>query len=85
MTSRDFCYWLQGYFEIENPDEISNIKLEMIKNNYESYNDVSQNNNITPTIKSSKPKKPKSDNTMLYMAIMIFLILLVIAVVYKKK
>lgn len=31
MTSRDFCYWLQGYFEVANPKEISTDQLEMIK------------------------------------------------------
>lgn len=30
MTSRDFCYWLQGYFEIENtsgPLNTEQVKL----------------------------------------------------------
>lgn len=31
MTSRDFAYWLQGYFEISNPETISNKETEMIK------------------------------------------------------
>lgn len=31
MTSRDFCYWLQGYFEVANPDVIHMDKIEMIK------------------------------------------------------
>lgn len=31
MTSRDFCYWLQGYFEVANPKEITTEQLEMIK------------------------------------------------------
>ena len=31
MTSRDFCYWLQGYFEI-NPQDIPNQnQIEIIK------------------------------------------------------
>ncbi len=40
MTSRDFCYWLQGYFEIENnqprPEEFSatlnSEQIKMIRN-----------------------------------------------------
>ncbi len=39
MTSRDFCYWLQGYFEIETlvsnkPDEptLTVKQVQMIKN-----------------------------------------------------
>lgn len=31
MTSRDFCYWLQGYFEIQDPRQIDEKQLEMIK------------------------------------------------------
>lgn len=31
MTSRDFAFWLQGFFEITNPVEISKIQTEMIK------------------------------------------------------
>ena len=31
MTSRDFCYWLQGHFEISNPKTLSSVEVEMIK------------------------------------------------------
>jgi len=31
MTSRDFAYWLQGYFEISEPTEINEKETEMIK------------------------------------------------------
>src|SRR5210317_1520036 len=31
MTSRDFAFWLQGYFEIENPETIDAEKVDMIK------------------------------------------------------
>jgi len=31
MTSRDFAYWLQGYFEISNPINIGPDQTEMIK------------------------------------------------------
>ena len=31
MEPRDFCYWLQGYFEIETPLEIDHEKTKMIK------------------------------------------------------
>lgn len=31
MTSRDFCYWLQGYFEISNPNTIDQPQVEMIQ------------------------------------------------------
>lgn len=32
MTSRDFCYWLQGFFEIVNPKTVSEEELIKIKN-----------------------------------------------------
>jgi hypothetical protein len=31
MTSRDFAYWLQGFFEISRPESISKEETEMIK------------------------------------------------------
>jgi hypothetical protein len=32
MTSRDFCYWLQGFFEISETTEITEKQLQVIKN-----------------------------------------------------
>ena len=31
MKADNFCYWLQGYMELENPDTIDEVKLEDIK------------------------------------------------------
>ena len=31
MTSRDFCYWLQGYFEISETNKIEEKQTEQIK------------------------------------------------------
>lgn len=31
MTSRDFCYWLQGFYEISNPTTIGEKETDMIK------------------------------------------------------
>jgi len=31
MTSRDFAYWLQGFFEITEPTEIGTKETEQIK------------------------------------------------------
>jgi hypothetical protein len=31
MTSTNFAYWLQGFFEISNPEEITPEQLKMIK------------------------------------------------------
>lgn len=32
MNTIDFCYWLQGYFEISNSDELSPEQVKIIKN-----------------------------------------------------
>lgn len=33
MTSREFCYWLQGYFEIAgNPAALSEQQTKMVRN-----------------------------------------------------
>jgi hypothetical protein len=32
MNTVDFCYWLQGYFEVSGDTEISAEKAEIIKN-----------------------------------------------------
>lgn len=31
MTSRDFVYWLQGYFELNNPSSIGEKETDLIK------------------------------------------------------
>lgn len=31
MQSRDFCYWLQGFFEVANPRELSEKQADQIK------------------------------------------------------
>ena len=31
MTSRDFAFWLQGFFEVADPIEITIAQTEMIK------------------------------------------------------
>lgn len=31
MTSRDFCYWLQGYFEVAKPTLIDAKEIELIQ------------------------------------------------------
>ncbi len=32
MTSRDFCYWLQGLFELKNPESLNKEQTKQIKN-----------------------------------------------------
>jgi hypothetical protein len=32
MTSKDFAYWLQGFFELSETDELTPRQVEIIKN-----------------------------------------------------
>jgi len=32
MTSRDFCYWLQGLFELGNPQTLTPEQIQIIRN-----------------------------------------------------
>lgn len=42
MTSRDFAYWLQGFFEISGSSELSKDQVEMVKKhlNMVFYHDI---------------------------------------------
>jgi hypothetical protein len=31
MTSRDFCYWLQGFLELNTPDDIKPVSKEQVQ------------------------------------------------------
>ena len=31
MTSVEFCYWLQGFFEVAEPETLSSKQTEMVK------------------------------------------------------
>ena len=32
MQSRDFCYWLQGLFELGNPESLTPDQIQVIRN-----------------------------------------------------
>ena len=32
MKSEQFCYWLQGLFELKNPKELDEVQVKIIKN-----------------------------------------------------
>lgn len=32
MYSQDFCYWLQGYFELSGTKELNEKQIEIVKN-----------------------------------------------------
>lgn len=47
MTPQDFCYWLQGFLEIAEPEQINGQQLIQIRNHLQLVF-----NKVTPNIKS---------------------------------
>jgi len=77
MTSRDFAFWLQGYFEVSDPKEIGPKETEMIKKHLAlvfkheidpSMGDVKHqkilNEIHTPSILDSYTKPPREEGIM---------------------
>ena len=46
MNAENFCYWLHGWLEIQNPAQINSKQLEEIKNHL----DLSLNKNANYTL-----------------------------------
>lgn len=65
MTKENFCYWLQGYFEIHNPSTISARDLKIIKEHLNLALDkksIAQFINIpSGIIPNNLTKSPKAD------------------------
>lgn len=55
MTSRDFCYWLQGFFEISKAKELDTEEVSTIKKHL----DLVFKHEIDPSIDKGDPKKKK--------------------------
>lgn len=50
MTEVEFCYFLQGFFELDNPKVIDSLQLTIIK---EYLNKIDINKNMTNDIKTN--------------------------------
>lgn len=71
MTSRDFAYWLQGFFEVSDAEEINPKQTEIIKNHL----DLVFKHEIDPSMGDAKHQqelntihnqsKPSSTSTLL--------------------
>ncbi len=57
MTSRDFAYWLQGFFEIAGTNKIDEGQAEMIKNHL----NLVFKHEIDPSLNGSKTKVEVQD------------------------
>ena len=69
MTSRDFAYWLQGFFEVSNAETITKEQTQVIKNHLNlvfkheidpSMGDEKHQQELN-AIHSGKPNKPNSN------------------------
>lgn len=51
MSEKDFAYWLQGFFEIENPKKLDERQTQMIKDHLKLvFKKETPNRNVMPTI-----------------------------------
>jgi predicted PolB exonuclease-like 3'-5' exonuclease len=57
MTSRDFAFWLQGFFEITGTNKIDEGQAEMIKNHL----NLVFKHEIDPSLNGSKSKEEVQD------------------------
>ncbi len=77
MTSRDFAFWLQGYFEVAQPRQIGTNETEMIKRHLklvfkdeidpsmgDNKHQVELNAIHTPSILDSYTKPPIEEGVM---------------------
>jgi len=51
MTSINFCYWLQGAFELFNPDELTDHQNEVINNHCEMVLKYDPDSELTTLVK----------------------------------
>jgi hypothetical protein len=56
MTSKDFAYWLQGFFELSETDELTPRQVEIIKNHLKG-NASDTRWNTSDSITAEKNKK----------------------------
>lgn len=61
MTTEQFAYWLQGYFEIENPKSLNEEQTQVIKDHLDLVftkvtpkREKSSNRNLNPLLTSKK-------------------------------
>ena len=66
MNTIDFCFWLQGYFEIHGKDEISAKQAEIIKNHLNlvfkhEIDPLREEQTTTPATVLNHTHSPKND------------------------
>ena len=64
MEPRDFCYWLQGYMEVRNPQVIDAKEVAIIKEHLDLvFNKVTTSSSVGYCeLKSSSESEPKIPN-----------------------
>jgi len=64
MTSRDFAFWLQGFFEISDSKEIKEQQVEIIKKhlNLVFYHEIDPSYSNKPEVQQEMIKIHEGDN-----------------------
>lgn len=65
MTSRDFAFWLQGFFEISDSKEIKEPQVEIIKNhlNLVFYHEIDPSYSDKPDVQEAMNKIHNFNNS----------------------
>ena len=78
MSSRDFCYWLQGFMEVSESGEINPKQLQIIRNHLNmvfkheidpSHGDATHQKALSVVHQGSTPPLPKSISDALHLGL----------------
>ena len=58
MTERDFCYWLQGFFEVTGSNELTEKQVQIIKDHLQLVFNKQTPNYWSEPLTSNKPAYP---------------------------
>jgi len=70
MTSKDFCYWIQGFFELSESEQLTPRQVEIIKNHLKlvfyheidpSYSDDPEIQDEMQAIHDGKPERKRNN------------------------
>jgi len=59
MTPQEFCYWLQGYFEVSGNETLTPEQVKMVKEHLQL---VFRKETVSVVVKMPEPGKPDKNN-----------------------
>ena len=74
MKAAEFCYWIQGFFELSESEQLTPRQVEIIKNHLKlvfyhdidpSYSDNPEVQEVMQTIHDGSPKPPKRQGSLI--------------------